>query len=1111
MSILRDTKLVMLALTLIIVGTLSLLPVTIVQATSLVLSPTPLFVTTSVLPNVMVVLDNSESMDGNMVGKLIAGDDPTTRSNIARTIMRNTITNYRQAFKWGLMSFNINSIQFYNTYAYYLGSDTGMIFTDACSGSPLKTAGGKRCIVNPTPFVGGGYVTYDKAGDDANVNDVLYTSAPNGSNCALTTVGGLTYCNAIWALTDSSADNYFFYGFHTGTTSWATSSFSGCPLGTCSSIGLTQTDAGYLPHNPPITRQVYIPRAWGYGANNSGGGIVNEPIALDSVPSHFTNLMTYLGSETSSNASAEIKNASTFTPLAGTMQSVKTYFSGASTPVQYTCQKNFVMLITDGNPTADTSGNPYSVADQASGKPLNDTVAAITALKNTSVSPFPTPFNIKTYVVGLGDSVQNPTSIAALNAMAVAGDASSSTAYLATNSAAFTAAIDAIANSITAQVGSGSAVSLNSTQISTSSQLYQGRFSSIDWHGQLLAYPINTDGSLGAVAWDAGNILNGQNWNTGRVILTYNSTTTNSTGRGIPFRWPANPLSPTSTELNLNQIVALNKNSAGTADGQGQLRLQYLRGDKSNEGASPLFRSRTASVLGDIVDSNAAYVGKPQYSYPDSMEAASYTAFAQSTASRTKMVYVGANDGMLHGFDATSGTETLAYVPTAVYANLSKLTAPNYSHSFYVDGSPTVGDVFYGGAWHSVLVGSLRGGGQGIFALDVTNPGTFTEPNAANIVLWEFNDIDDGTEYDLGFTYTQPMIVKMANGKWAAVFGNGYNNTTADGHASSTGNAAIYIVDIQTGALIKKLYTNTGSSSTSNGFATVTPVDVNGDNITDYIYGGDLLGNVWKFDVRSTSPSSWTSSYTSGATPIPLFTAKDASNNPQPITGKITVGRNPVSGYMVYFGTGEYLAVSDLASTAQQTFYGIWDNGAAVSGRSVLLQQSVTSTSNLATGTFRLSSSNGLASTMFVSPLSKKGWYIDLPTSGERQVTDPLLNDGNIVFSTLIPNTSVCSSGGSGWIMELDAVTGNMIDSPVFPTSNVNFSASDVPTAGVQTSAIPSTPRVINKQGVSYGSSGNGNAFGTQKKLTSQSDGSIGSQTEKSVITQKRIMWRQTQ
>src|SRR3569833_2796857 len=163
------------------------------------------------------------------------------------------------------------------------------------------------------------------------------------------------------------------------------------------------------------------------------------------------------------------------------------------------------------------------------------------------------------------------------------------------------------------------------------------------------------------------------------------------------------------------------------------------------------------------------------------------------------MVYVGANDGMLHGFDAATGVEKIAYVPARVYSNLSKLTAPTYTHRYIVDGTPSIGDAYYSNAWHTLLVGSLAGGGQGVFARDISNPDIFCESYATSVVLWEFTDTNDA---DLGYTFSRPNIVKMAIGVWAAVFGNGYNNTEADGSASGTKTAVRYIVNVQTGALI---------------------------------------------------------------------------------------------------------------------------------------------------------------------------------------------------------------------------------------------------------------------------------------------------------------------
>ncbi len=393
--------------------------------------------------------------------------------------------------------------------------------------------------------------------------------------------------------------------------------------------------------------------------------------------------------------------------------------------------------------------------------------------------------------------------------------------------------------------------------------------------------------------------------------------------------------------------------------------------------------------------------------------------------------YVGANDGMLHAFNANTGNETLAYVPYAVFKNLSKLTASVYSHRFYVDGSPTVGDVHgkFGTScegsspcWRSILVSGLRRGGQGVFALDVTNPATFQESNASKLVLWEFTDADDA---DLGYTYSQPSLVKMANNKWAAVFGNGYNNTEADGNASATGHAVLYIVFLDRGldgvwtadTDYIKIDTGVGEISTPNGLATPAVVDVDGDFIADYIYAGDLRGNVWKFDVTSATPTTWKS------TPTQLFVATTTSG-PQPITVRPEVGRHFHSdeGIMVYVGTGKYLETNDNSLTGPtQTMYVIWDKldgSTSAIPRSDLLQQEVLPDLT----TVRVTSNRA------INWDHHMGWYIDLPETGERHASRPILRNERLIFTTIIPNDTVCDTGGRSWLMEVNAYTGRRLE-----------------------------------------------------------------------------------
>ena len=430
-------------------------------------------------------------------------------------------------------------------------------------------------------------------------------------------------------------------------------------------------------------------------------------------------------------------------------------------------------------------------------------------------------------------------------------------------------------------------------------------------------------------------------------------------------------------------------------------------------------------------------------------------------------------------FVAVMAAETFAYVPSKIFANLNQLTDPFYSHRFFVDGPVNVVDAYFGGSWHSVLAGSLGAGGQGVYALDVSVPpssGGGAESSITNKVLWEFTDADD---VDLGRTFSMINIVRMHNGIWAGVFGNGYNNTEADGAASTTGNAVLYIVNLETGALIKKLDTGKGmlddpaGLSRPNGLASPAVIDSNGDFIADYIYAGDLFGNLWKFDVTDTDPNNWDSAYHDvSLNPLPLFVARDASNNAQSITSTPQVGIHPLgitNGVMVYFGTGKYLEPGDNTQVNQDTqgFYGIWDKNLTtldVFDRGDLLQQSITQEVTSSGFDFRTSSNNQIVwhtasgTPSGSPPATHLGWYMDLinlqlnssnnPTNsnnfGERQVSNAVLRNDRIIFTTVIPPTSPCKADGTGWLMEVDPIDGSRIDFALFDVNGDGvFDAND--------------------------------------------------------------------
>ncbi|RMG35293.1 MAG: pilus assembly protein PilY [Gammaproteobacteria bacterium] len=668
-----------------------------------------------------------------------------------------------------------------------------------------------------------------------------------------------------------------------------------------------------------------------------------------------------------------------------------------------------------------------------------DPATAFAAVGQSSVTDFPWPNPTQTDTAKIDDMLH-----AAVN--------SYGGFYSAQDPAAFADALDNILKTIVDLTSSASAVSLNSGSLYGGTHLFQARFNTSRWDGDIWAYQIQSDGSIASgTTWQAASQMPAAD---DRRILTYDGS------NGVPFRW--------GTDAN-EYLTAAQKTALGS-----ESLLNYLRGVRTEEQPNGSYRKR-ASTLGDIVSSAPLYVGPPSAGYPDFWgdgepeNANQYSAFVNDHATRTPMVLAGANDGMLHAFDANTGVELFAYVPSMLISDLPDLSDPAYTHRYYVDGTPVAMDAYFDSSWHTVVVGGLNGGGQGLYALDITDPPTDvdTETSLSGMVMWEFSDADDS---DLGYTYSRPNVVRLANGGWGVILGNGYNNTVADGHQSTTGNAVLYVLDLTDGSIIKKIDTGVGSdddptgANRPNGLSTVAPVDIDGDYIVDYVYGGDLFGNLWKFDLTASNANSWDVALKQGNTPIPLFKAMaDTSDatSAQPITVRPTVGHHPTGkGYLIYFGTGKYIEVGDNSTTGQttQTFYAVWDqdtgNTSASSelDRSDLLQQEILAETTYGNYEYRLTSDNtptwdnpdvsGIDSNTVV------GWYMDLilgsDNQGERQVTDPILRSGRIIFTTLLPSDDPCSFGGTGWLMELDAKTGGRLGFTPFDTnSDGSFNSSD--------------------------------------------------------------------
>lgn len=642
-------------------------------------------------------------------------------------------------------------------------------------------------------------------------------------------------------------------------------------------------------------------------------------------------------------------------------------------------------------------------------------------------------------------------------------------------------------------------------------QSYQTSYTAADdansnddrWYGHVTSDSISTSGaSVPNAEWgthsgtnkhittaDKLDAISPSNLNN-RLILTYDKYS--ATPGGISFKWSNLADSTTGP----SQRMWLNKGTVGTGtttqiataiagDGKGESRLNFIRGDRTKEArqSGGEFRNRK-SRQGDIVNSSIWYVGAPANGYATS----SYKAFANTQRGRLPMVYVGGNDGMLHGFSAKDGTEKIAYVPHGVVQNLAALADPNYAHRYYVDGSPFTGDVDLGSTtadWRTYLVGTLGAGGRGYFVLDVTRSGpdsaytgtaapatNFEEDEAADLVVMDktaapstdalppSKPADSNADPDIGHIFGSPVvaesnqqralqITRTNNGRWALITGNGYN---------SINERPVLLVQYLDGdkSLKKIIAADKDSTPTvhadeavGNGLSTPQFLDVNGDGTPDFVYAGDLRGNMWKFDISSGSANDWHVAFSGNPLFRATYTNSTGSSSRQPITAPPVLRPNrSIGGLMVAFGTGQNLTEPDRTDTSTQTVYSILDNTryevestgtnkgkvkvktsdptpSTVGGRSDLQAESVTNGTGSGTaGTgvsagrsfWKLSNTEVIYSCEGVSGscTAKKGWYMDLPVAGERVTSGFDFYDGSNILEIISEKPASGSATASG-------------------------------------------------------------------------------------------------
>ncbi len=656
--------------------------------------------------------------------------------------------------------------------------------------------------------------------------------------------------------------------------------------------------------------------------------------------------------------------------------------------------------------------------------------------------------------------------------------------FLVTNATTLKDKLTQAFNDILQKNNSVTAVAVDTPQgtITSGANLYRTNFVAEKWVGDLIRETLTAD-KKGVLSyekkWSAAEQLGGRE---DRNILYAGAGATPALR---PFKYADILAQPDDSAA---WLKALNIDPvSGAADTKADQRISFLRGESQALRTREKLSNGKPNVLGDIVNSSPLRVSGAMYrgTAADELEGTTseYAKFIESQMKNAEMIYVGANDGMLHAFRADTGAEEFAFIPTALRGTLNVLTAPKYGqkdgtpHRYYVDGTPVASDVFFGGAWHKVLVGSLGAGGRAIFALDITDP---TKPK----LLWEFGTPENSNQdtpqnSNMGNSLAQPTIARLNNppgenakGKWVALVPNGYQ-----GGNSSTGNASLFVIDIANGELIKELVLDGGMTTAEkaaalplgNGLSRATGIDNNRDGMVDLAYAGDLAGNMWRFDLRSSDANAWTAQK--------LYTARDTKDARQAITAAPYVVDHPTGlGDLVIFGTGRLLTASDKSDTKKQSVYGIWDRysdpGAtapatlptAAKARADLQSQTFTALDELGnyglsknTVEWQKSSANG-------AEVVKWGWYVDLPRDGEKMTFDMTLYGRGLFLSTVRTSTDPCAAGLEGTLYAIDPGAGGQTDYIPFDIDgngmfNVDDAIASTTVSGTNTGAGKQTIR----------------------------------------------------
>ncbi|OAB53266.1 pilus assembly protein [Pseudomonas thivervalensis] len=790
------------------------------------------------------------------------------------------------------------------------------------------------------------------------------------------------------------------------------------------------------------------------------------------------------------------------TPLAESYYEVTRYFRGMApyyngtpttytSPIQYRCQKNFGVVVTDGLPTydrtfptndplglsrlpnwdgissndgADPFGNAEGdtlylddIAKFAFDIDMRSTGTDATGKSWNSVD-FPRQY-LNTYTVGFAVTNQMLSDAARYGAGKY---------YPASDSEGLNSALSSALSDITSKAGSGGGGTTNAATLSSTSSYYQTTYDPKDWRGTIRAFGFTTAGTVNtaAVQWTTDTAIV-----PGATAPIYQSWNTAS---NVPVTLAYGNFSPAQqTSLSQNLPTGITGNDL----------VEWSKGVNKTG-----LKVRSA-LLGDIINSPLVLASPNDQTAADLLNDTSYSTYlATKAANMSTSLVVNGNDGFFSVINSANGTRLYAYMPSNVLPSLQDIADINYingvSHKFLVDGQVGVFDVQSGSAWKTVALGGTGAGGKTFFAVQLFDAAAGNAFRA----LWEISApavANTANAFnDLGYAYARPEVARLADGRWAAFIANGYG--------SNSGVAALYVVDIRDGSLIRKIVIS--GSETDNGLSSVK-LRVNSQNVVQAAYGGDLKGRMWKFDLSGTSPTTWGLAFAGQ----PLFTAPGGAT--QPITVQPLLADNPQGGTQVFFGTGKFNEAADKLNKDLQAFYSIWDatGGAGQITVSSLQAQSITGVFSGSTGQFVTTSQSD------VTYPAEKGWYLPLvynnALTGERVINPANLVLGRVVFTTAaVDTTDPCASFGTGKLIELDAFNGKMLNYAILDTNNDgSLTSLDTISAGVVfTGGIPTLSAVVS-------------ANGATNMIVNDSGGGITDLLGKTVGGSRRIMWRQIQ